>query len=180
MKRAVFLKIGDIDTLNEKFMAEAFMEARWIDRELHPSVKYNPDTMWNPKLYVVNGLGEIKQQVWFNQYSIGEYQRVEKSRPLPPEHLPPPPGAAAAAVVVRGGKLAGGGSGCVVLERRRISGQFWQTLDLKNFPADVQQLTISLSTPKQANEIELFHAKVKSLAYVCLCCFFICTVKCDA
>lgn len=137
-------------------MAEAFIEARWIDRDLSPSVKYNSETMWNPKLYVVNGLGEIKQQVWFNQYSIAEYERVEKSRPLPAEFVSP-------LCAMRANKTAStaAGGGCVVLERRRISGQFWQTLDLKNFPADVQQLTISMSTPKQANEIELFHAKVK-------------------
>lgn len=149
-KRAVILKIGDIDTLNEKFMAEAFIEARWIDRELSPSVKYNAESMWNPKLYIVNGLGELKQQIWFNQYSISEYERVEKGRPLPPE-LPRTNAAA------QGSKPMGG---CVILERRRITGQFWQTLNLKNFPADVQQLTISLSTPKQANEIELLHSKV--------------------
>lgn len=144
----MILKIGDIDTLNEKFMAEAFIEARWIDRELSPSVKYNAETMWNPKLYIVNGLGELKQQIWFNQYSISEYERVEKSRPLPPE-LPR---------TTQGSSKPIGGS--VILERRRITGQFWQTLNLKNFPADVQQLTISLSTPKQANEIELLHSKV--------------------
>jgi hypothetical protein len=28
---AKFLKIGDIDTYNEKFQAQIFFEARWID-----------------------------------------------------------------------------------------------------------------------------------------------------
>lgn len=151
--RAVFLKIGDIDTLNEKFMAEAFIEARWIDRDLSPSIKYDPEEMWNPKLYVVNGLGELKQQVWFNQYSIAEFEKMDKSQPLPSETTSPKPSSNVCLPSVAVG-------GCVVLERRRLSGQFWQTLDLKNFPADVQQLTLSLSTPKQANEIELIHCKV--------------------
>lgn len=128
-------------------MAEAFIEARWIDRELNPSVKYNAETMWNPKLYILNGLGELKEQIWFNQYSIAEYERIEKGRPLPPQ-------------APNSVRSRTSGPGCVILERRRISGQFWQTLDLKNFPADVQQLTISLSTSKQTNEIELTHTKV--------------------
>lgn len=167
--RAVFLKIGDIDTLNEKFMAEAFIEARWVDRDLSPSTKYNPETMWNPKLYIVNGLGELKQQIWFNQYSIGEYKRMlEKDKIRPPLPPPPPPQQSSSDHSIEtlsgdkikrsGGVL--GGRGCVILERRRISGQFWQTLNLKNFPADVQQLTISLSTPKHTNEIDLVHCKV--------------------
>lgn len=145
----MFLKIGDIDTLNEKFMAEAFIEAKWIDPELSPSTKYNPELNWNPKLYILNGLGEIKQQVWFNQFSISEYEKIaekEKNKP------------ANAADYLSANERNKNGS--VLVERRRLSGQFWQTLDLKNFPADVQQLTISLSTPKHANEIELVHCKV--------------------
>ena len=52
--------------------------------------------------------------------------------------------------------------GSVIVERRRINGQFWQTLDLKSFPVDVQQLTITLTTAKHANEIKLMHFKDKA------------------
>ena len=76
--RAVFLKVGDIDTLNEKFMAEAFIEASWIDSALDPQINYNAELHWNPKLYVLNCLGDLKQQIWYNQYSISEYEKDQK------------------------------------------------------------------------------------------------------
>ena len=76
--RAVFLKVGDIDTLNEKFMAEAFIEASWIDSALDPETNYNAELHWNPKLYVLNCLGDLKQQIWYNQYSISEYEKDQK------------------------------------------------------------------------------------------------------
>lgn len=72
--RAVVLKVGDIDTLREKFYAEAFIEAVWIDSDRCPSVKYVPETDWNPQLYVMNCLGDLKEQIWYNQYSIKEYE----------------------------------------------------------------------------------------------------------
>ena len=53
------------------------------------------------------------------------------------------------------------GQGSVIVERRRIKGEFWQTLNLKNFPFDVQDLTITLSTPKQNTEVELIPCKLK-------------------
>ena len=43
-----------------------------------------------------------------------------------------------------------------------LKGQFWQTLDLKHFPADLQELTVSLSTPKPTNEVKLVHCKDKA------------------
>ncbi len=60
--RCVILKVGDIDTLNEKFSAEVFVEAKWIDASLSPSEKYNSENHWNPHLYVLNG--------WCLSYSI--------------------------------------------------------------------------------------------------------------
>jgi hypothetical protein len=68
----------------------------------------------------------------------------------------------------------------VIVERRKISGKFWKDLDLKNFPVvskkfchkseldfnsfvfkDVQELSITLTTPRPANEMEIIHSKTK-------------------
>lgn len=158
--RAVILKIGEIDTLNEKFYAEAFVEAKWIDNKLDPSTKYNPDTDWNPCLYVLNCLDELKQQVWYNQYSIGDYEKeeMEKNNQQKPSIIDEN---RRYNLYAKKEFLKSSKNGSVILERRRISGQFWQTLNLKNFPADVQNLTISISSLKQANEIQLYHSKDK-------------------
>jgi hypothetical protein len=66
--RAVFLKVENIDS--GKFRAEAFIEARWVDFELEPSQAYDSNLHWNPKLYILNGLGETKQEVWYNQLPL--------------------------------------------------------------------------------------------------------------
>jgi len=52
-------------------------------------------------------------------------------------------------------------SGSIIVERRRVKSQFWQTLDLKNFPCDVQELTLTVTTPRPPCEIELKHCKDK-------------------
>ena len=113
--RAVFLKIGDIDTLNEKFYAEAFVEANWIDFSIDSkTVKYDPAIHWNPNLYIMNSLGELKQQVWYNQYSIREYSERQEVQASAREKADRPAGALK-------------DIGSVISERRRITGQFWQT-----------------------------------------------------
>ncbi|CAF0786840.1 unnamed protein product [Adineta ricciae] len=53
--RVKFIRLGEVNTLHEKFYAEVVIEARWL---------YDPEaTSWNPNLYVKNALGDIKQEV---------------------------------------------------------------------------------------------------------------------
>jgi hypothetical protein len=110
---------------------------------------------WNPQLYIVNSLGESKEQIWFNQYSISSYEKETDnilSQNFDNETV-------SNQLFT---KKAESSRGSVIVERRRISGQFWQTLNLKMFPADVQRLTLTLTTPKQVNEIKIVHCKDKA------------------
>lgn len=159
--RMVILKIGDIDTLNEKFCAEAFIEATWIDFNLSPSQKYDPDKDWNPKLHVLNCLGELKQQVWYSQYSIKQYEDSEKEKSNEKPFIIENNYMHFYTKGLKQINFRFFEKASVIVERRRINGQFWQTLDLKNFPADVQNLTISISSLKQASEIKLYQSKEK-------------------
>ncbi|CAF0993094.1 unnamed protein product [Adineta steineri] len=53
--RVKFIRLGEVNTLHEKFYAEVVIEARWL---------YDPEAAsWNPNLYVKNALGDIKQEV---------------------------------------------------------------------------------------------------------------------
>lgn len=49
-----FCRIGEIDTINEKFQAEIYIECTWIDK--HVKSDYNPKTHWNPDVYIENGI----------------------------------------------------------------------------------------------------------------------------
>ena len=53
--RVKFIRLGEVNTLHEKFYAEVVIEARWL---------YDPEfSSWNPNLYVKNALGDVKQEV---------------------------------------------------------------------------------------------------------------------
>jgi len=63
-----FVKIGEIDTINEKYHAEIIIEAKWITKEVIEV--YNPEQHWNPQLYIENLLQESKQEI--------KYKLIEK------------------------------------------------------------------------------------------------------
>ena len=49
--RIIFIRIGEIDSMRETFFAEAFMQAKWIDK--HASIgNYDPAKNWNPDIIV--------------------------------------------------------------------------------------------------------------------------------
>lgn len=80
-----FFKIGQIDNLNEKFLAEIRIESKWKENYHLNNTEYNPQTHWNPKLYVQNLLTENKDIVNYkiqkeNDYSIISEIRVIKGQ----------------------------------------------------------------------------------------------------
>ena len=124
---------------------------------------YDSKKHWNPNLYVLNSLGETKEQIWFNQYSISVYEKeCENSQLIELKNKEKSQNDLISLKENQVSESNENLNGSVIVERRRISGQFWQTLDLKSFPADIQNLTITLTTPKQANEIKITHCKDKA------------------
>jgi hypothetical protein len=126
--RVMFIRIGEIDTLNEKYQAHATIKARWpvdfnklsadlsaddqkdlADGKSVVLQKY-ANTHWHPQLYVENALGELKEQITY---------RVSKS---------------------------GIDNNIYVCEQRDIKGLFWEKLELQHFPSDVQDLSISIAS----------------------------------
>jgi hypothetical protein len=59
----VFLKISEIDTIKERFRAEAFIESNWIDNEVNADEEFDPNCHWNPELKIENGIGDVKQEI---------------------------------------------------------------------------------------------------------------------
>ncbi len=56
-----FVKIGEIDTINEKYNAEIIIEAKWITKDIIEV--YNPEQHWNPQLFIENSLQEPKEKI---------------------------------------------------------------------------------------------------------------------
>ncbi|CAF3386933.1 unnamed protein product [Rotaria sp. Silwood1] len=126
--RLMFLRIGEIDTLNEKYQAQASIESRWpveFDK-FSPNLSSDEQTRlihgksislinyaesnWHPQLYIENILGDLKEQL---RYSA---------------------------------KISKADNQIYICEHRDIKGIFWEKLELQHFPSDVQELSISIGS----------------------------------
>ncbi|CAF1531722.1 unnamed protein product, partial [Didymodactylos carnosus] len=119
----------EIDTLNEKYQAQVYIEARWSSdigkltltadqyRQLNEGnsvtvLKYG-EANWTPELFVENAVGELKEVIRYTlkkNNNQRDYQNVE------------------------------------ICERRDVKGTFWEKLELHHFPSDVQELTVSVAS----------------------------------
>jgi hypothetical protein len=66
-----FIRIGEIDTMNEKYNAEICIESKWIEKDLIQN--YNPDQHWNPQLFIENTIQEPKEKIKYNIIREGKY-----------------------------------------------------------------------------------------------------------
>jgi hypothetical protein len=124
----MFLRIGEIDTLNERYQAQASIESRWPiqlekilpnlssseqKRLIHGKsvsiIKYS-ESNWHPQLYIENALGDLKEQI---RYSAKK-SKIDNQ--------------------------------IYICEHRDIKGLFWEKLELQHFPSDVQDLSISIAS----------------------------------
>ncbi|GFO50407.1 glycine receptor subunit alpha-3 [Plakobranchus ocellatus] len=84
--RTVFMKIGEVDTVKEKFDADIFMQARWREPALdshHPlKADVNWAETWNPSIVIQNLLDTRFDKTWhqLEVTSIGEAFVLEKRR----------------------------------------------------------------------------------------------------
>lgn len=57
--RCIFLRVGEIDTLNERYTSEIFFEASWFATDPKIDTKYEPQAgHFNPQLAVLNNIGD--------------------------------------------------------------------------------------------------------------------------
>lgn len=131
--KCTFMKINDIDTVDQQFEAEIFIQAKWEDPLLDglPVKDFDSKTMWNPRLVILNLDGDFA----INRKSFS----IVRDDPAYDHTL--------------------------VVNLWRFKGLFKENLELENFPLDVQDLTISISTERSNEEIELIEDQ-RALSYV--------------
>jgi hypothetical protein len=59
-----FIRLGEIDTMSDKYNAEICIESKWIDKDHIQN--YNPEQHWNPQLFIENTLIEPKEKIKYN------------------------------------------------------------------------------------------------------------------
>lgn len=127
----VIIKIGQIDTKNETFYAEFFLEATWIEEKRKfdsNNFYYDPKKHFNPDIYINNSIGEPLQDITY--YLRASFENNPSKYVL-------------------------------VSERRKIRGYFWQKFDFKYFPMDVQSLNLEISSTCPSNRVTLVGSKEK-------------------
>lgn len=69
----IFLRVGEIDNVKERFQADAYFEASWEDDSLvnAESGVFDPHLNWEPELFIENAVGNLKQDVKY---------RIERSK----------------------------------------------------------------------------------------------------
>ncbi|CAF0756733.1 unnamed protein product [Rotaria sp. Silwood1] len=125
--RCIFSRVGEIDTLNERYTAEIFFEASWYDEAHKIGARYDSQMgHFNPQLIVLNHFGDsLKHEKW---YSINKTDQ---------DHI------------------------IEITEHHKIRGVFWERMELNHFPYDVQELSLSMTTPLTTNDIYFIENKQK-------------------
>lgn len=74
-----FIRIGVIDTLNEKYYAEVKIISKWKPHEIF--IRYDQKRHWNPEIYIENALEDPKESI---RYSLVQEENeryvIEKRR----------------------------------------------------------------------------------------------------
>jgi hypothetical protein len=114
--RANITKVMDIDTVNQRFQAEAEIESIWHDPNIKSMTdKIDEKTIWTPDIYIDYGVKDVSQEI------------VYKVLPSTNE------------------------IGFSICELRKVRGIFWENLELQDFPLDVQDLSLTITSKKSAN-----------------------------
>ncbi|CAF2981366.1 unnamed protein product [Rotaria sp. Silwood2] len=125
--RCIFLRVGEIDTLNERYTSEIFFEASWYVKDPNTELEYGSQTdSFNPQLAVLNHMGDsLRHDKWYSTKKTNTNGLIE------------------------------------VTEHHKFKGTFWERMELNHFPYDVQELSISLTTPLTINDIYFTENKQK-------------------
>jgi hypothetical protein len=61
-----FTKLGEIDTLNDRFQAVFTIESKWIETRDTDMTEYDPSKHWNPKLFIENAFQDPKETISYS------------------------------------------------------------------------------------------------------------------
>ncbi len=66
--RCIFLRVGEIDTLNERYYAELLLEASWEEISFKglQTRPFDPTIHWTPELELINGIGELQDDITYS------------------------------------------------------------------------------------------------------------------
>lgn len=76
----IFLRVGEIDNVKERFQADAYFEASWEDNTINMETGFDPHQNWEPELFIENAVGNLKQDIKYRVEKNGNSIRVFEMR----------------------------------------------------------------------------------------------------
>lgn len=176
--RIIFLRIGEIDTLNEKFFAEILVEAKWEESKLCAEFEQmpashcvqvanistflreekeltHPTKYWNPKIYIENALNDPNMTIHYKikkelaEQSVGLHKINER-----PDAEKRSKNEASDFQEFNNLQFK-----YWIFEYRKVKGFFFEKLELKYFPVDIQNMSVVITSYRSNKEVRLVHNK---------------------
>ena len=77
-----FVRIGEIDNLNEKFHAEIRITASWIEIANLEMTRYDPGVDWNPQIYISNFISDPKEKNYYEIEKLNNYLKITETKSI--------------------------------------------------------------------------------------------------
>lgn len=100
-------------------------------------MEYDPNLFWSPQLYIENAIGDLKEEIRYKLEIVEkEGSNLQKDSSCKLQTL-------ATNLTVK------------VTEMRKVRGIFYERLELYDFPMDIQEISITLTSRRSVAEVEL-------------------------
>jgi hypothetical protein len=75
-----FLRVGEIDNVKERFQADAYFEASWVDNSVDPEGDFDPRQQWEPELFLENAVANLKQDIKYRVERVNDVTKIYECR----------------------------------------------------------------------------------------------------
>ncbi|CAH8601047.1 unnamed protein product [Schistosoma margrebowiei] len=148
----IFVKVGQVDTVNERYQADIFLQARW--REPLLDAMWNKSSLksksyWQTNPSIENPFTDLTSKRQLNTLKLQDDEfwnprlLIDNAEGEPIE------------IVSHEVEFIEPDFEAYLVEKRRIKGIFHETLELRHFPFDCQDLSVTITCDRTTDEVEL-------------------------
>ncbi|CAH8536626.1 unnamed protein product [Schistosoma turkestanicum] len=148
----IFVKVGQVDTVNERYQADIFLQARW--REPLLDAMWNKSSLkskssWQLQPSIENPFTDLTSKRQLNTLKLQDDEfwnprlLIDNAEGEPIE------------IISHEVEFVEPDFEAYLVEKRRIKGIFHETLELRHFPFDCQDLSVTITCDRTIDEVEL-------------------------
>ncbi|TNN06088.1 hypothetical protein EWB00_008605 [Schistosoma japonicum] len=148
----IFVKVGQVDTVNERYQADIFLQARW--REPLLDAMWNKSSLkskssWQTNPSIENPFTDLTSKRQLNTLKLQDDEfwnprlLIDNAEGEPIE------------IISHEVEFMEPDFEAYLVEKRRIKGIFHETLELRHFPFDCQDLSVTITCDRTTDEVEL-------------------------